>query len=542
MKVRTILIVVSIIASLFFGVYLGAADFPEEVVKAKNSIKGRMLVSYIDFLASKYCRGRLPGDKGMPLARTYISSVLKGAGVKGAIPTNRFYQDVPLKTIELDKNISLVIESNSTGVHQVKTGKLDWDYSPIYISAEMKASAPIVFAGYGITAPEHNYDDYKTINAAGKIVLVMRHEPGEKDKNSAFEGNKLSKHGTVLTKILNAQSHGAVGIIFVTDPLNHEDTSVYSSKYSQGSDWVSYWKDEMKDNEDYKFMNFRPQMRLDTKDYGVIDIPAVTIDGKLGDFILGRKRSLLDIQKKIDKSMKPNSFALPGKRATMDIFFNTKRIDAYNMVFKVEGSDPKLKNEVVLVGAHYDHVGTNNRGQTYFGADDNASGTAVVMELARVFQSLEKKPKRTVLFVLFTAEEEGLLGSRFYVSDPVVPLEKTIAMVNLDMVGRNDVEQLSIFGNESYPKLFDLVDEVNKKTLKFEFNFNMASSIRSSDQMPFLRHDVPVVYLSSGSNDEYHTPRDRSRLIVADKIERVAQLTFLSVWKMAEQPAGTRFK
>lgn len=542
MKTKTLLIVVTIVSSLFFQSILSADDFPEEVVKAKNLITGRMLTSYIDFLASGHCRGRFTGEPGMRVARSFISSVLKGAGVKGAGGINGFYQLVPLKTIELDKDISLTIESSANGVKQVKKGKLNWDFLPTYISAEMKASAPLVFAGYGITAPEHKYDDYKSINAAGKIVLVMRHEPGEKDKNSPFDGKKLSKHGTILTKILNAQAHGAVGILFVTDPLNHEDTSVNKGTYSQGSYWITYYKERMKDNVDFKYMQFRPRMQLDLRDFGDIAIPAVSIDGKLADFILGEKRSLMAIQEQIDKSMKPASFNLTGKRATMDIFFKTKRINGYNMVFKVEGSDPKLKDEAVLVGAHYDHMGKNNKGQTFYGADDNASGTAVVMDLARAFQAMETKPKRSVVFVLFTAEERGLLGSRYYVSDPVVPLDKTIAMVNLDMVGRNDVEQLSVFGNEAYPKLFDLVDAINEKSLKFEFNFNMAGSIRSSDQMPFLRHNVPVVYFSSGFHDEYHTPRDTPRLISADKIERVAQLVFLSVWKMAEQPAGTRFK
>jgi hypothetical protein len=447
LRILFVLLIVLIAVSMVPG-ELEAADYPDDVVKAKQSIKGKKLVSHIGFLASKYCRGRDPGDAGMELADLYITTALSGSGITPAGESG-YYQEVHLKHLSLDKNIRLKIDRSARGMSNDRSARLDWDFLPVILSAERTVSAPVVFAGYGITAPEHKYDDYNNLDAAGKIVLVLRHEPGEKDADSPFDGEKNSKHGTLLAKILNAQEHGAVGILFVTDPLNHDDLSVKGGSYMSGTYWPSLRKEAMKDNEDFKYMSFNPRVRMTDVDYGV-KIPAVTISGELAADILGAKHSLKDIQGRIDKNKRPNSFQIPGKRVAMDIFFRSEPLPAHNILFKVEGSDPELKKEVVMVGAHYDHVGKDNRGQVFGGADDNASGTSVLMELAMAFKRLGKAPKRTILFILFTAEEKGLMGSRHYAEHPIFPLDKTIALFNLDMVGRNDVDQLTIVGKYQY--------------------------------------------------------------------------------------------
>ncbi|MGD2091473.1 MAG: M20/M25/M40 family metallo-hydrolase [Candidatus Aminicenantes bacterium] len=524
---------------------LKASDFPPEVLKMKSSIKGTMLFSHIDFLASKYCRGRETGERGMDVAIKYISSVLVGAGVDPAGEFGSFNQPVQLETVSLDKNIRLTVEYpiSVALVRQVKHARIDWDFLPIIISAEMEVTAPLVFAGYGITAPAYKYDDYKNFNARGKIVLVMRHEPGENDENSSFDGQKLSRYGTLLSKILNAQEHGAVGILFVTDPLNHKDISVRGGAFMSGTSWPILRKERLQKqkDEDLKYREFSPRMRIIGKDFGV-RIPAAMIDGKLADYILGEKYSLLEIQKKIDRTMTPDSFPLPGRKVTMDIFFKRESVQANNIVAKVEGSDPELKNEVVIVGAHYDHVGKDNRGQVYPGADDNASGTAVVIELARAFQNLQQKPKRTILFILFTAEEKGLLGSHYYVQDPIFPLDKTLAMINLDMVGRNDIDQMGVIGKYQFPKLFKIIETVNKNTVNFQFNFSVEQFIRQSDHSPFMRASIPCLMFNSGMHEQLHTPRDTADRIIPDKVEKAAQLVFLTLWEVANLPAGTNLK
>jgi hypothetical protein len=535
----------SVLLIFFSTAGLKASDFPQEVLQMKSSIKGTMLLSHIDFLASKFCRGRETGEKGMDVTIKYITSVLVGAGVDRAGEFGSFLQPVKLETVSLDKNIRLTLESTIPGgqVRPVKHAQLDWDFLPVIISGEMEVTAPLVFAGYGITAPEHKYDDYKNFNAAGKVVLVMRHEPGENDENSPFEGQKLSKYGTLLSKILNAQKHGAVGILFVTDPLNHDDVSVKGGAFMSGTSWPILRKERLQklQDEDLKYRQFSPRMRIIGKDFGV-RIPAAMIDGKLADYILGEKYSLLEIQKKIDKTMTPYSFSLPGRKVTMDIFFKREPVEASNIVAKVEGSDPELKKEVVIVGAHYDHEGKDNRGQVYPGADDNASGTAVVMELARAFQNLKQKPKRTILFILFTAEEKGLLGAHYYIWDPIFPLDKTLAMINLDMVGRNDIDQMAVIGKYQFPKLFKIAETINKNTVNFQFNFSVEHFIRQSDHTPFMRAGIPCFMLNSGMHDQLHTPDDTAGRIITDKVEKAAQYVFLILWEVANLPAGTQLK
>lgn len=515
-----------------------ASDIPEEVLSIKNAITGKMILSHIDFLASKYCRGRETGDRGMEVATKYITSVLEGVELEPAGEFGSYFQPVRLKKVSLGDNIHLGIEEQRDGVVLTRKAELEWDFLPVIISAEKEVAAPIVFVGYGITAPEYNYDDYKNLNARGKIVLAMRHEPGENDPESPFEGRKLSNHATLLSKILNAQKHGAVGILFVTDPLNHKDLTPSATG---GTEWPSLIKERMKDDEDFQYMRFSARMRIVGDDFGV-KIPAVAIDGKLADELLGDDVSLLKIQEEIDKNLCPNSFPITGKKVSMGISFKNERVDAYNIVAQVRGSDPELKDEVVIVSAHYDHVGKDNRGRVYGGADDNASGTAGVIELARAFQNLKEKPKRTIIFILFTAEEKGLLGARYYVENPLFPLEKTVAMINLDMIGRNDVEQMSLIGRYQYPKLFAIIDETNKETVNFDLNFAVEEFIRQSDHFPFMRKDIPTVFFNSGMHDQLHRPEDTADLIIPEKAQKVAQLVFLSMWKIANLPPGANLK
>lgn len=517
---------------------LQATDYPEEVLKAKNSITGKKLISYIDFLASEYCRGRDTGEKGLEVAMKYISTILKGEDLEPAGEYGSYFQPVRLKNVSLSKDIHLEIEEKRDGVKLTKAAKLEWDYLPVNISAEKEVIASLVFAGYGITAPEHKYDDYKNLDAKGKIVLVMRHEPKENDPESPFEGRRLSNYGTLLSKILNAQKHGAVGILFATNPLSHKDLRPSATG---GTYWPSLIKERMKDEEDFKYMRFRPRMKIVGADFGV-QIPAAAIDGKLADYLLGDGNSLAHLQEEIDGKMMPRSFPIPDKKITLAINFKNEFVDAFNIVAKVEGSDPELREEIVIVGAHYDHVGKDNRGQVYGGADDNASGTAGVLELARAFQSLKEKPKRTVLFILFTAEEKGLFGSRYYVDNPLFPLEKTVAMINLDMIGRNDIDQMSLIGRYQYPKLFAVIDAANQETVNFDLNFAVEEFIRQSDHFPFMRADIPTVFFNSGMHEQLHRPEDTADRIIPEKAQKVTQLVFLSLWKIANLPPGTSLK
>lgn len=525
-----------LILMLLSSVSLSAQpQYPDVVLALKKTIKAKMILSHIDFLASKFCRGREVGDNGMDLADKYISTVLAGAEIAPSGDNGAYFQNVRLHSVDISDRTGMTITTGNISTD----ARLEWDFLPMELSAEAAVAAPLVFAGYGITAPEHRYDDYKNLDVRGKIVLVMRHEPGEKDPKSPFDGVKTSKHGVYLEKILNAQRHGAAAILFVTDPLNHQDLSL-DGDISSSAYWPSLRKKRMEKHEDVQFMRFSHRLKIEDDNFGV-RIPAAIVSGTFAQNMLG-DRSLLELQKQLDQNYAVPRSAEPPVKVSLNVYFNYEKIPANNIVFKIEGGDPVLKNEAVIVGAHYDHTGKNNKGEVFGGADDNASGSAVCIELARAFQNLTIKPKRTILFVLFTAEEKGLLGSRYYIKKPIFPLDKTLGYVNLDMVGRNDASQLSIMGKYQYPKFFSIVEEVNRNSANFEFNFSIESYISSSDQFPFMREGIPSIFFTSGTHDEYHTPRDTAGRIVADKVEKVAQLVFLTVWRTADLPAGTQLK
>jgi hypothetical protein len=515
-----------------------AGDFPAEVLQAKQGIAGKALVAHIDFLASKYCRGRETGDTGMEVAIQYLTDVLKGAGLEPAGEYGTYRQQVRLAAVDLDESSSLTLSRQKGAGAETLQARLEFDFLPVSLSAEREASGPVMFAGYGITAPEHGYDDYKGVDAKGKIVLVMRHEPRENDADSPFDGIKMTGHAALLAKIINAQKHGATGILFVNDPLNHQDMT---AETVGGTYWPCLEEKRARDDEDYRFMKFSPELQIIGDKYGV-EIPTAAIDGDLAAVLLGDAGALSKAQEAMDRSLKPASRALPGWKVTLRTAFASEPVDAWNLAARVEGSDPVLKDEAVLVGAHYDHAGKDNRGRVYSGADDNASGTAGVLELARAFRGLAVKPKRTILFLLFTAEEKGLLGSRYYVDHPVVPLEKTLAMVDLDMIGRNDVDQISLVGRYQYPRLYSHIDEINRASANLEISFSVESFIENSDHFPFMRKNVPSVFFNSGSHEQLHRPEDTVDRIVPDKIEKVTQLVFLTLWRLADLPPGSNLR
>jgi Zn-dependent M28 family amino/carboxypeptidase len=213
-----------------------------------------------------------------------------------------------------------------------------------------------------------------------------------------------------------------------------------------------------------------------------------------------------------------------------------------NVMARLEGSDPALRDEYVVIGGHYDHVGyghtgslTGAWGQIHPGADDNASGTAAILAVAEALARAPQRPRRSILFMHFTAEEKGLMGSRWFVEHPTVPVAKMLAMINLDMVGRNDPAQLSVNGDAAAAGLDALIQRIAEQELGLQINHDAGSGIDRSDQWAFALKGVPAVAFFSGEHDDYHRPSDIPARIVPDKLERVARLAALVLWRVAEE-------
>ena len=483
------------------------------VNKALQSITSAQIKEYIDYLASDEMKGRATPSVELDKAAQYIADKFAAFGIQKI--NNTYFQEVPFCAPDLVKEkCSFTITRNG----QTKEFTLKNQYNPLFNTASGSLNAAVVFVGYGITAPEYNYDDYKNIDVKGKIVLVMKHEPGENDKNSIFDGVRNTKYASIETKIENAVAHGAAGLLLVTDPLNHY------SLHPQGYNWKSL------SSFVYEGLNYE---LCD----GERKIPAVQVGENVIEMLLGNVDELKKIQQNIDKLMQPNSFEIKGAKVELATEINLNSMNSKNVVGYIEGSDATLKKEYIVIGAHYDHIGykkKHKQGEDYIfnGADDNASGTAGVIAIANALSRMKEKPKRSVIFILFTAEEVGLIGSEYYVNHPLFPLENTRAMLNLDMISRNHIDSLEFEGAEINPDLGKIVEQENQHE-----GFVLYKPTRDlygfSDHYNFFKKNITAMSFFTGLHEDYHKVGDNPDKINAEMAARVYKLAFRVLWNVA---------
>jgi len=378
--------------------------------------------------------------------------------------------------------------------------RINDDFVPINFSSTAEFDGPLVFAGYGITAPEYKYDDYSGIDASGKIVVVFEREPQENDPKSVFAGTALTIHASFTNKAINARLHGAKGIIFIAPPSQETEDLGTAERQEAESD---------------------------------LGISAVhTKRAFLAKAFKDAGKDPTALQQAIDKDLTPQSFALAGAQARIatDVVRTKKTIR--NVIGALPGTDPNLKAEWVVVGAHYDHLGLGNRnslapsqiGQVHHGADDNASGTAGVMELARIAAKNNHAWKRSVLFIAFAGEEIGLLGSSDFANHPTVPIKSIDAMINMDMIGRVSNDRLFIGGIGTSPSLKQILEDLNKP-VGLALNFS-DSGYGSSDHTSFNAKKIPVLFFFSGLHTDYHKPSDTSDKINAPGAVKILSLVY----------------
>jgi hypothetical protein len=446
----------------------------------------------VKFLASPELRGRLTGSVELEKAAWYLRAKYESFGLQ---PLGGSYEQPFSVTTDArlgEKNQFSYVENGQ------KTSLSTADFTPFNFSQTGKLSGPVVFAGYGITAPEYNYDDYAGLDVKGKIVLVLRHEPQESDPNSVFEGKTFTQHAQFASKASNAKMHGAAGVILVMDRANHPAATDELEKFGV------------------------------TAGPSNAGIPFVQVkEERLDRWFTDAGKTLTQIQADIDKTLKPQSFAFPAGiqvSANLDVERAVKTV--HNVVAYLKGQTP----EYVVIGGHYDHLGLGGQyslapsqtGTIHPGADDNASGAAGVVELARYF-SRQPQGKRGILFMNFAGEEQGLLGSAFYTDHPLLPLKDAVAMVNLDMIGRMRDNKLYLGGTASGTTLKSIVEK-ELPTHDLKVDYSGGPSEGSSDHTSFTAHQVPALFFFSGLHSDYHKPSD-----TPDKIDSVAATKMLSL-------------
>lgn len=463
--------------------------------KDKNpEITASEIQDHINFLASDKLEGRFTGSEGGDMAAEYIQADFENSGLKPLFDGS-FRQNFPfIAGIKLNDNNRLLFNINGEEL----SPKIREDYTPAPFSGNADYHGDLVFVGYGISAPDMNYDDYKDLDVTGKAVVIMRYNPEGANPHSEF-----GKFSAYRYKADIAKQKGASAVIFVTGYIP-------------------------KDDED-KLMKLSYDGAGPMKEIGIIQVKRDFAD----KMFKAEGLDFRSIQEKIDSSKTPHSFLIRNTKImlTTDVEVTTKHAD--NIGGYLEGNDPELKDEYIVIGAHYDHLGwgetgslyTGNIPQIHNGADDNASGTAGVMELAEKFASQKDKLKRSLIFLCFSGEELGLIGSSYFTNNSPVPLSKIDAMVNLDMVGRlNAEDQLTIYGTGTSSGFKELLDK-DDKDFKFRLTFN-DEGYGPSDHSSFYAKDIPVLFFFTGTHTDYHRPTDDADKINSKGEEEVLKFVY----------------
>lgn len=461
------------------------------------------IIDHIKYLSSDELAGRFPGTNGDKLTREYIINELKEYGIKPA-GTDGFLQHFDYTAeVRLGSNNKL---SLTTGESVSGPGE---NFTPIYLSANGTASGSVVFVGYGINAPELNYNDYAGIDLKGKIALMMMFSPGYNDPHN----NQFAKYERMRVKCAAAKEQGAIGVIVIKGPETGDDELVRLRVFGQGEN---------------------------------AGIPVMDVKRNLVEYIFtaAGKPSLQDVQKNIDAQKTPASFEFGGGMAEITTDLEYIKAETANVIGMLEGNDPTLKKETIVIGAHMDHLGDGMKygslsethsAEIHNGADDNASGTAGVLELAQYFAKNKSDLKRNIIFMWFSGEEAGLIGSAYFVKSDLLKQYNVAAMINLDMVGRLTDNKLTIGGTGTSSIWEPLLDSLNK-------SFGFAAKYQKdgfgpSDHASFYGKEVPVLFFFTGLHKQYHKPEDDWQLINSEGEAKILEMV-VSVVNYADKYTG----
>ena len=526
------------LAAVIAAILATACTQPDKVTSpglegALQSIHPEAIEAHIAFLADDLLEGREAGTRGYDLAAKYVATYFQAMGLKPAGRNNTYFQNVPLRSTRLDLDESSVTLWREGWTKKLRSGE-DYILSPSATSEQNEIRGPLIFVGFGVTAPEFEYDDYAGVDAEGKIAVVLSGAP------TNFPSNPRAYYsGSAKTE--NAEAHGAVGLISVSTP-----------EYEKRRPWA-----RMSRSAERTRMRWLDGNGVPASTWPQIKV-AATLSRPIAEEVFSKAPASLEEVFAAAASGEVKAFDLPLE-AELRTTSQHAALESPNVIAMLEGSDPKLKGEYIVYSGHLDHVGLGepiDGDGIWNGAYDNASGTAMILEVARAFTNLPKPPKRSILFLATTAEEKGLLGADYFAANPTVPQDAIVANLNMDgalMV--YPIKNLVIYGAEhsSLGEVFERAAqqmgvETSPDPIPQETIF-----IRS-DQFAFVRQGIPAAYAFVGLQTtdpdidaeaafwdwmatRYHTPKDdMSQKMYFDSGVRYAGVNFLAGYLVAEDP------
>ena len=489
--------------TVFAAVLLAAASTPvqqADPARYLNDIKS---------LASPDMEGRGAGTKGLIRAQHLIEKRYKELGIQPA-GVNGYAQPFTVITgARLKSDNHLVVQA----AESKNDLKINQEFVPFSFSASGQVTAPLVFAGYGVTADEFHYDDYAGLDVKDKIVAILRYEPSAFAEKSGNHG--LTRHSQLITKAINARNHGAKAVVVLNGKLG--------------------------DGEEDLLTRFGSVSGPENVGLVMVQVKNAVAES----WLQSSGKSLKDVQDQINSSTKPASFAFPDTlHLSLHIDIETTRATVNNVLAWLPGQT----EEYVIIGAHYDHLGRGNFdslapsqiGQIHPGADDNASGTAGVLELARLLAPQRGQLKRSILFMDYAGEELGLLGSAAWVQNPTRPLANAVAMINMDMIGRIKDDKVYIGGVGTGSTLKTVLEQA-QKDVPFKIEYS-ASGYSSSDHTSFVTKKIPSLFFFSGLHSDYHKPSDTWDKINAPSAARLLDMVEKVAAQLANAPDAPAFQ
>lgn len=551
---------------------------PENVKVGFSSITGSDAVAYLKFISDDLLDGRDTATKGYSIAALYAASLFEKWGVKplgdpesratggrmmmmpppSAASTNAkktYFQHIPFREI-LSSSSSAEAVWTKGGLSR-STSFLEGEDFSYYASGTQTLTAPVVFVGYGIQESSLKFDDYKNIDVKGKFVLMIDEAPGKDNPDSPFNKDKMKekyypqrrfRRGTTNPKVKAAMDNGAAGILMVQNGETPTSSLASRNLASQRS---------VNDERPIIPGARRRLSLLETSGRGSDSIPTIQISRSMADTLLGfvGEKKLDDYRDVINTTLKSQSTSLAGVSLTVESRVEHKLVECMNVIGYIEGSDPELKKEAIVIGGHLDHLG--RRGDyIYNGADDDGSGSVGVMEIAEAFMKNPVKPKRSVVFALWTGEEKGLYGSRFYVDN--MPI-KTYANINLDMISREyDKERMARmarrFGEDMTKEAMAKINPKKYVSLTYDANtpeigkyirannayvglhINISASETASggsDHAPFAQKNIPWSFFIAAMTEDYHQPSDTVDKVSAGLMEKIIRIAYLTAFDLS---------
>lgn len=505
----------------------GGSKLSKEEKAAVEGINVNSLNVYLSFLQSDLLKGRQTGDHGNRVAAGFIASMFEKFGVKAGGENGTYFQSVRLQKGVVQPETRLVVRGK---------GDAAFEYQKDFIlyrnaKTDTTITAPLVFVGYGIQAPEYDYDDFKEVDIKKKIVVFFSGEP-ESEDTTFFEGPKRSKYASSITKSVTIKKKGALGFINLATPENDYVYAYLANVFSRSR------------------MSLEEPVGL-KKGESTAYSAAFFHSGSASDFL---KACALDYDDLLSDLGSRSSFDVEDVTVEVKLDYKSKPVSSPNVIGLVEGSD--LKDEYVVLTAHFDHVGVGepvNGDSIYNGAVDNASGTACLMSVAEAFAGMPVKPRRSLLFIACTAEEEGLLGSKYFVGNPTVPLESIVANINMDVMASGDTTSMTVIGFE-YTTLGDMVwkwgEFVGANPMLDQFPEQRF--FERSDNYSFSETGIPSISPSAGMTKAgftdflkyYHKPGDQLGQVPLsfNALRKQTQAIFLTALEVANAAGKPQWK